>query len=94
MRLRKMARQVSNEKSTFKRQNMLFDLVDKSKDDVVGLKSENKLEEDPRKGSPLKSENLNASVIKMVEPTYPLKSDFDFTELNKGVTKEMHNARI
>jgi hypothetical protein len=52
------------------------------------------LEEDPRKGSPLKSENPNASVIKMVEPIYPLKSDFDFTELNKGVTKEMHNARI
>jgi hypothetical protein len=79
MRLRKMARQVSHEKNTFKRQNMLFDLVDQAKEDVVGLQPESKLEEDPRKGSPLKSEDPNSSVIKMVEPMYPLKSDFDFT---------------
>jgi len=46
---------------------------------VIGIKPETKLEQDPRKGSPLKSEEPNSSVIRMVEPQYPLKSDFDFT---------------
>ncbi len=56
-RLRKMVRDVSKERNTFRRQNKLFELVDQAKEDVIGIKAESKLEEDPRKGSPLKSED-------------------------------------
>ncbi len=51
-----MVRDVSKERNTFRRQNKLFELVDQAKEDVIGIKAESKLE-DPRKGSPLKSED-------------------------------------
>jgi hypothetical protein len=56
-------------------------LVDESKDDVIGIQSDKEKgkKEDPRKGSPLKGEDPRSSVIQNIEPTFPLKSDFDFT---------------
>ena len=73
----------------------MFNLVEESKDDVIGLSSNViTIAPDPRKGSPLKGEDPKSSVIQMVEPAFPLQSDFDFTKLNKGVTNEMHNHQM
>jgi hypothetical protein len=55
---------------------MLFKLVNESGDQPIGL-SELKVKEEPiRKTSPLKSENPNSSIIQLIEPTFPLKSEF------------------
>ena len=61
---------------------MLFKLVEESKDDVIGLTDAVKKQEqeDMHKGSRLKSENPQASIIQGIQSTYPLAADFDFTK--------------
>jgi hypothetical protein len=62
---------------------MLFKIAQESKDEVVGFNEANKRpnQEETRKGSPLKSEKPDSSVIQGIQSTYPLVADFDF---NKG----------
>jgi hypothetical protein len=54
-----------------------------SKDEVIGINEAIKrpTQEDPRKGSPLKTEKPESTLIQGIQSTFPLVADFDF---NKG----------
>ena len=70
--LRKLKEEIKQETDYFKLSKLTIELVDKSGNDPI----EDQLQDgkaDPRKGSPLKNENPQSSIIQQIEPMYPLQ---------------------